>query len=42
VLAVATATAEASKEGGFFGFGAARVSNAEKSALEEIAAVVNG
>ena len=37
---LAVNTAEASKEGGFLGIGAVRVSDAEKSALQDLAAVL--
>jgi cell pole-organizing protein PopZ len=36
LLTVATATAEAGREGGFLGIGAVRVSDQEKAALEEL------
>jgi len=36
LMAVAEATAEAGKEGGFLGIGAVRVSDKEKSAMEQI------
>ena len=36
LMAVASRTAEASKEGGFFGFGGVRVSSAEQSFLNEV------
>ncbi len=38
MIAVASATAEASKEGGFLGFGGVRVSEAEQSVLDQIKA----
>jgi hypothetical protein len=42
ILAVATATSEAAAEGGFLGFGGAKVSDAERAALAEVSAAVNG
>jgi hypothetical protein len=40
IMSVAETTANASKEGGFLGFGGVRVSDAEKSYLNEIKAVL--
>jgi hypothetical protein len=40
LLDVAQKTAEASREGGFLGFGGERVSEAERRALDQIAAVL--
>lgn len=40
VVTVATTVAEATKEGGFLGFGGTRVSDAEKAALAEVTAAV--
>jgi hypothetical protein len=40
VVNVATAVAQAAKEGGFFGFGGTQVNKAEKSALDEITEAV--
>jgi hypothetical protein len=42
VVNVATAVAQAAKEGGIFGFGGTQVNKAEKAALDEIAAAVRG
>ena len=41
VLAVATAAAEAHKEGGFIGIGGKRISDEERVALDEIEAVLD-
>jgi hypothetical protein len=40
LVSVATAVAEAGKEGGFLGIGAVRVSDKEKAALEELSAAL--
>jgi len=40
IMSVAETTANASKEGGFLGFGGVRVSDAEKSYLNEVKAVL--
>jgi hypothetical protein len=40
ILDVAQKTAEASREGGFLGFGGEKVSEAERKALDQIAAVL--
>jgi hypothetical protein len=40
IMSVAEKTANASKEGGFLGFGGVRVSNAEQSFLNEVKAVL--
>ena len=42
VLAVATAAAEAHKEGGFIGIGGKRISDHERVALDEIEAILDG
>jgi hypothetical protein len=42
VLGVAQAAAEAHKEGGFIGIGGKQISEAEKAALDEIRASLNG
>jgi hypothetical protein len=39
IMSVAETTANASKEGGFLGFGGVRVSSAEQSFLNEVKAV---
>ena len=41
LLDIAEVTAEASKEGGFLGFGATRVSEQEKAALQHLAEGLN-
>ena len=41
LMAVASRTAEASKEGGFFGFGGVQVSSAEQSFLNEVQQVLH-
>lgn len=41
LMAVASRTAEASKEGSFFGFGRVRVSSAEQSFLNEVQQVLH-